>query len=150
MFPIDRCVSRVNFFALSLRNCCIRPWHRFRKSGVYAPRRKREWGGEFWTLVDRFKLRGHVDLHKDWNPSRDYYRFTLFRLINDEKERALPLPDQFVAEMRELIFDHFGQRTRELLGKSPVFEVGHGRTSEEVKNEIAEHECHLRLFDDLA
>lgn len=154
MLRLDDCVSHLNLFILSLVKYRIRRTRllrRLRQSVARAaPRRGREWNKKFWALADRFELRGHVDLRRDWNPSRGEYRFTLFRLISDEKERALPLPDQFVAEMRELIFDHFGERTRALLGVSPVFEISHGRTSQEVRDEIAEHERHLRLFDDLA
>ncbi|MBI4224963.1 MAG: hypothetical protein HY617_01390 [Candidatus Sungbacteria bacterium] len=84
---------------------------------------------DFRELTKKYGVK--AELRKDWHPP--VHRFTLFRVIEREGDRELPLPPGFVAEVEETVLYYFLASTKRILGHPPVFLVSLGKTMEEIK-----------------
>jgi len=94
----------------------------------------------FHLIVKKYGLEGCVELHelrdRDWT-------FTLFRIIKNEAERDLPLPDKLVREVHELVITYHPKKKR--YDPVPTFAVGRGKTIEEVEEDMAAWNRHCAM-----
>ncbi|MBI3420688.1 MAG: hypothetical protein HY006_01370 [Candidatus Sungbacteria bacterium] len=104
----------------------------------------RSFSADYWDLVRSWGLVDKVEIRKDWHPPT--HTITLFRIVRDEDERDFPLPPPFVARVRDFVQQHYGARTKELLGTTVQFDVGPGKTWEEIKAAQESWAYHCEMF----
>ena len=100
--------------------------------------KRRGFSKDFRSVAEKYGLWNHVEIRKDWHPPQ--HRFRLFRIIGREEDRALPLPPDFVEEIREIVFYYHYERTLSILGVPLEFLVVQGMTMEEIR--AAQQEWH--------
>lgn len=90
---------------------------------------------EFFLAVGRYGYADKVELcdHHDFGQRT----VTIFRVIEREFERDLPLPEPLIQEIQELVQYHFGQETE--------FKTDRGKKRREILNELESWGKHCKL-----
>ena len=100
------------------------------RTAVYVSERQGFSNG-FRLIAEQYGLWNHVEIRRDWLPPQ--HRIRLFRIIEREEDRELPLPPDFVNEIREMTLYYYGERTLSILGVPLEFLVVPGMTIDEIK-----------------
>ncbi|MEK7565307.1 MAG: hypothetical protein AAB501_03675 [Patescibacteria group bacterium] len=101
----------------------------------------------FNLLLEKFSLVDKVGLCNYWNPPK--HTFTIFRFVEEGEDRNVPLPVEFIWEIKSWIHRCYGERIRSILGVYPDVEVVSAKTKAEFEKMIKDWEdyCAMRNSD---
>lgn len=115
----------------------------FSKGERKAP--NRNFSEAFDGLLRKYDLVDKADLKKEFNVDNVWRRFTLLRKIAQEEERHIPLPRDFIEEVRALVYEFFDDLDR-ARGNEFVFQVkAQGMTLEEIYDDQEKWNYHVRM-----
>jgi hypothetical protein len=95
---------------------------------VYAAR---DFNQRFWSLVRKFGLEGKVEMRINNFPPNVF--FALFRIVEDEEERHISLPDRFVEQVRNLVMKSHPDVLIRPRGRGVSFTTEAGKTMDEIR-----------------
>ncbi|MFH0852901.1 MAG: hypothetical protein V1853_00645 [bacterium] len=107
-------------------------------------RKKGNFSEECKLVFQKFGLEGKVDISEEW--CLPEHRFTLYRIIESDEGRNVPLPPLLVKKVARLINSYFRRRTKRVLGKLPTFYVAPGKTTTEIKTAQKSWAQYCELF----
>ncbi|MDP3799829.1 MAG: hypothetical protein Q8Q90_00190 [bacterium] len=99
-------------------------------------------------LLKKFDLVGKVESHIFWSGPTRRHTFTLFRIVEEGEDRNVPLPVEFIMEIKSWIHRCYGERTKSILGVYPDVKIGPAKTEVEFEKMIKDWKDYFLTLND--